>query len=383
MMEPKLKQRNEKIFGDSNLEAILLINKSEQTPNFKYATQFIQGLFEHAILLLKRDGYALLLPGELEHETAKKYTKEEIIVRDVSESSEEFYKTLKEETKDFKKIGIAKNEIVVSDYENLKNKVLGSLPKRIFNYIFKGKKFVDATKFLEGARVIKEPYEIEKIKKAADIVSKVCDEIPYFDFNKINTEAKLAAVIEYKMKELGSEKPSFQTIVGSGKNSAIIHYTNPSPEKKFEKGEFILVDFGAIVDGYASDITRTFFFGKPSNKQEELYELVKKTQEKLLEELKEGKTFGYLDQVFKKQVEEAGQKKKHGSGHFIGIEVHDTSSFTKKEKLVPGMVFTIEPGVYIPDFGGVRIEDDILLKENGYKQLTSAKKNLNDIIIRI
>ena len=176
----------------------------------------------------------------------------------------------------------------------------------------------------------------------------------------------------------GAQAVSFETIAVSGKNSSMPHGV-PS-DKKIEKGDFITMDFGAVVDGYHSDMTRTVAVGSVSSKQAEVYETVLRAQNNCLEMLKAGVSCKNADASARDVIKNAGYGEffGHGTGHGVGIEIHESPNLSpySKATLETGNVVTVEPGIYIPDEFGVRIEDMVLITEDGFVNLTSCEKEL-------
>ena len=229
-------------------------------------------------------------------------------------------------------------------------------------------------------RVIKTPREISKIKKACNLGDKVFDYI----LRKIHlgiTEKELAQEINSLIKNYKS-KPSFPTIVAFGENSANIH--NIPTDNKLAKNQIILLDFGTKIDGYCSDMTRTIFFGKPTEKQKKMYVTVLKAQSLAIKTIKNKhlskkpiKAFD-IDKIARNYITSHDYESfKHGLGHGIGKKVHEAFRISPKSKnlLKEGMIFSIEPGIYIPNFGGVRIEDLVVLEKSGPRILTHSPKN--------
>jgi len=356
-----LKKRLKKIFAHTDASVILIINTNQRDPNFSYVTQFDRGIFENSVLILRKDSYTLLT-STLEIDMAMEQTNQEVRLI----GAKKYWETIKRE---------AASDVVGVNGD--------FLPLNIYNKLRTHfKKIENVHTCFERARLIKEKDEIEKIKEAAGIVSRVADMIPCFDFK---TENELAANIEYEMKRMGSSKPGFTTIVASGKNSALPHYT--SDEKKIREGDFIVCDFGATCNNYISDITRTFFYERASRRKKKVYETVLNIQKECISAVRPGVLAKDVANIFYSRLKKLGYKPLHGLGHMVGVEVHDFKSVYAINStngdfiLKPGMVFTIEPGIYIKDFGGVRIEDDILVTKNGCKVLTTAKKELGDIFI--
>ncbi len=251
--------------------------------------------------------------------------------------------------------------------------------KKIFPDSFAWKPLDDFVDTMRATKTDDEIAKIEEAIRAAEDGMKAA--LPILKPGLV--ERDFAAELEYRMRKAGADKNSFDTIVVSGKRSALVH--GIAGNKMIEAGDFVTVDFGAFVDGYASDITRTFIMGEPNKKQRDLYELVFRAQSTAIEAARPGITGKDLDAVARKVIADAGYGEYfgHGLGHGIGLIVHDMPRVgSRSENILPeNSVITIEPGVYIPDFGGVRIEDDFLLIENGCKMLTGLPKKIEDIII--
>ncbi|MFP4017389.1 MAG: M24 family metallopeptidase [Halanaerobiales bacterium] len=231
--------------------------------------------------------------------------------------------------------------------------------------------------YIEKLRLIKDQSEIEKIKKAVEITDRAFEHILGFIKPGIS-EKEVALELEFFQKKLGAEKNAFDFIVASGRRSSLPH--GVASDKKIEYGDFVTMDFGAFYQGYCSDMTRTVVVGEPDEKQKEIYEIVLKAQLEVIENIKAGMSCVDVDDIARGIISDAGYGDKfgHGLGHGIGLEVHEGPrlSFTSEGILKQGMVVTDEPGIYLPDWGGVRIEDDLLITENGCEVLNQAAKGL-------
>jgi Xaa-Pro aminopeptidase len=195
------------------------------------------------------------------------------------------------------------------------------------------------------------------------------------------TELEIAAKLEYFMKMNGASGVSFDPIVASGFHSAMPHAV-PS-EKKLEKGDFVTMDFGCIYKGYCSDMTRTVVMGKASDKQKEIYQIVLEAQQAGLEAIREGVTGGFVDKAARDVIAGAGYGEYfgHSLGHSVGLFIHETPGMFPNSTAVlkANMIETVEPGIYIPEFGGVRIEDMVVVRKDGYKNLTHSDKQLLEL----
>jgi Xaa-Pro aminopeptidase len=230
---------------------------------------------------------------------------------------------------------------------------------------------------INSIRSIKNEYEVECIVKAQRIAEKAFEHI--LKFIKVGvTEKEIQLELDFFMLRNGAEAVSFETIAVSGSNSSMPHGV-PS-NKKIEKGDFITLDFGAVVDGYHSDMTRTVAYGEVSSKQAEIYETVLAAQKKSLESLKAGVSCKAADAAARDIIENAGYGSffGHGTGHGVGIEIHEQPRLSPKSDsiLLAGDIVTVEPGIYLPGEFGVRIEDMAFITETGCENLTKSPKNL-------
>jgi len=231
------------------------------------------------------------------------------------------------------------------------------------------------TGMVERLRMVKSDWEVAQIKAAAAIADQALKQtLPYFKAGV--SERDLALELEFRMQKLGSEGMSFATILMFAERSALPH-GSPS-ERTLKEGDFITLDFGAVVNGYRSDMTRSYVLGKASSKQTKIYQSVKNAQQAAMDLLKAGVNCIDLQNTSQQVLDNSGfgEWAGQGLGHGVGLFLHEQPFISKNcnHVLEPGNVITIEPGIYIPDFGGVRIEDDILITQNGYEVLTHAPK---------
>jgi Xaa-Pro aminopeptidase len=191
-------------------------------------------------------------------------------------------------------------------------------------------------------------------------------------------EREVALGLEFAMKNAGADDKSFDFIVASGPRGALPH--GKASDKKIQVGELVTLDFGAVYRGYHSDETVTVAVGTPDSRQKEIYSIVRDAHDKALEAVKPGISLKDLDGIARRYIEGKGYGNYfgHGLGHGVGLEVHEkpTVSFRSEQTAGEGMVFTIEPGIYIPDWGGVRIEDTVVVTQDGCRLLTSVPKEL-------
>jgi Xaa-Pro dipeptidase len=228
---------------------------------------------------------------------------------------------------------------------------------------------------VEEMRAVKDEREIASMKRAFAAADAALASLMH-QLKEGMTEIDLAAILEFEMRQAGSEGVSFDTIAGFGKNAAEPHH--PPTTRALKRGDMIKVDFGAIIDGYHSDMTRTFAFGEPSSEMTEIYALVKASNQAGLDAVRAGRPTGDVDAAARGVVYERGYDYGHGTGHGVGLEIHESPPVRRGAQLVmqEGMVLTVEPGIYIPGTGGVRIEDTVVVRADGCDILTGTTKEL-------
>ncbi|MBO3803694.1 MAG: aminopeptidase P family protein [Candidatus Brockarchaeota archaeon] len=356
-----MRRRIEKVFENAgkDLDAILLKNSSEPylDANFFYVTGLSVGLFEESVAVSYPDLSLDVLTTQLEEESARRGREMEITV---FKTREERVEILKEKLRQAKRVGVNMRGLVSSDFETLKAN-------------FPGVEFVDVSEALGNARLVKEAEEIELLSKAARIALEASKAVER-SIRGGARETEIAAELNYAMQKKGAASPAFETIVAFGKNSAEAHYSPGA--NRIRKGDLVLADFGAKYMRYCSDITRTFAYREASRLQSEMYETVARAREAGLGAVREGVDGRSVHKAAQDVIDSTKFKGKfiHGLGHSIGLEVHDGARIaaTAEVTLREGMVFTIEPGIYLPGYGGVRIEDDIVVTKEGYKFLGPA-----------
>ena len=233
---------------------------------------------------------------------------------------------------------------------------------------------------IENLRMVKDQEELKRIKRSINLSDKAQRFTRYLvECGKDLTEKEVASEIDYFMRRKNIQENSFGTIIASGSNSAFPHHSNSN--KRLKNGEPVVCDFGAFIDGYCSDITRTYFVGgETSDYWKQRYNSVLEAQQKSFQEVFDGQTGHNIDSAGRNYLREKGYAKYfvHGTGHGFGLEVHEAPSITFKSKdvLRENMTITIEPGIYIPKKGGIRIEDDVLVHKGHATTLTKAARNL-------
>jgi Xaa-Pro aminopeptidase len=225
-------------------------------------------------------------------------------------------------------------------------------------------------------RMIKDDAEIATVRESVQINSKAFDRA----LKKIRpgmTESELAAEIDYQMRRLGAEKPSFETIVAAGDRTALPH-ARPG-DRRLGGNELVLIDMGAFRRGYASDMTRTLHLGRPPAKTRRMYDAVLEAQLAGIDAVRPGISAEQVDRACRKVLKRHGLDRAftHSTGHGLGLEIHEAPRLGKGDAtpLLPGMTVTIEPGVYVEGFGGIRIEDTVLVTEKGCEPLTPTTKD--------
>ncbi|MEJ8547687.1 M24 family metallopeptidase [Brevibacillus borstelensis] len=235
----------------------------------------------------------------------------------------------------------------------------------------------DVSKLFDSFRMCKDEEEIEYLRKAVAIVEESLEAtLPYIKPGVI--ELEIAAQLEYEMRKRGSEGTPFGTIVASGYRGALPH--GRAASKKIEAGELVVLDFGAIYGGYVADITRTVAVGAISDELKLIYETVREAQQAAIDIIKPGITAHEVDDKARSIISSKGFGTyfTHRTGHGIGLGAHEAPYMMQNNQLVlePGMAFTVEPGIYLPDKGGVRIEDNIIVTKDGYLNLMTSTKEL-------
>jgi len=240
---------------------------------------------------------------------------------------------------------------------------------------------------VEQLRIIKDAHEIDMLRRGARLLSPVAVDI-IGDVKPGMKEQELAAKIDWRIKSAGFERCSFETIVASGPNSALPH-AHPG-ERVLREGDLVVLDFGGVYGGYCVDLTRTVALGEPDPEMARVYKAVLEAQRAAIEAVKPGVHAGDIDAAARVTLARHGLAEAfgHSTGHGLGVEIHETPRIgprreaaggapaPRDEAIEPGMVFTIEPGAYLPGWGGVRIEDDVLVTSDGVEVLTNVPTSL-------
>ncbi|WP_232696079.1 M24 family metallopeptidase [Brevibacillus daliensis] len=242
---------------------------------------------------------------------------------------------------------------------------------------FTGVELVATKGLIEGLRIYKDEQELVIMREAAELADDALAHVIPMMKPSVS-EQVVAAELEYYLRKNGANGSGFDIIVASGKRGALPH--GRASEKLIEAGDMVTIDFGAHYKGYHSDITRTFSVGEPNAQMKDIYEIVLKAQLHAVNQVKPGMTGKEVDALCRDIITEAGYGEKfgHSTGHGLGMDVHESPAVSASSDVVlqPGMVITIEPGIYVEGLGGVRIEDDIIITEDGCEILNKTSKEL-------
>jgi Xaa-Pro dipeptidase len=350
---------------EAPVDAVVLMNGTEPQIDrtFFYATGIQGGIFEGCAAILRPDGTSSVLSSPLEADIARSQG----VTVDVFTGKEEKSEALQELLKDARTIGVNGNELTYANYRRIQE----SGPKA---------KIHDVSKAVAQARQVKDPTELKAIREACRVAVEAFEELlPTLQVGR--TEAEVAAELNYLMQSKGASGPAFPPIVASGPNAALPHHA--TGDRRIREGDFLLIDFGARYRGYASDVTRTMVLGKAEDKQRRMYEVVLDAQQAAMDAMKPGVDSKAVYEIARDVIDRTEFKGRfiHGLGHTIGLAVHDGAGMgaAAGTALQEGMAMTVEPGVYVLDYGGVRIEDDVLVTADGIEILTPATREFLEL----
>ncbi|RFU70756.1 aminopeptidase P family protein [Peribacillus saganii] len=320
-------------------------------------------------LLVFQEAEPFLVCPKMEVEAARNagWNFEIISYTDIENPWESIYSSVSKRAINIQKLAVEKEHLNVERFEKV-------------NKLFSSPKLFAAEEKLRQLRMVKNDKEIELIREACKIAD-FAVEAGVAEISEGKTEMEILAAIEFELKKTGINEMAFSTMVLTGANAASPHGTPGIT--KIKKGDLVLFDLGVVYNGYCSDITRTVAYGGVSDKQAEIYRTVLKAQEAAASATKPGISCSELDLTARRIITEQGYGEyfPHRLGHGLGTSVHEYPSLTETNllKLQEGMVFTIEPGIYVPGLAGVRIEDDILVTSDGFEALTKYPKTLQII----
>lgn len=349
-----------------NVDSIFITSKANVFYYSNYYTDPHERLI--GIYVTKQQDPLLIVPAMEVHDAKEAgWSKDIIGYNDDEDVWELIHSYIQNQGDTPKSIALEEEHISLERYEAIRR-------------ILPSTEIVHGQELLAQIRVRKSAQEYTLLKKAAQLADFGIET----GMNAIAegvTEMEILATIEYALKKQGVQEMSFSTTVLSGTKTASPHGTPGN--KTIEKGDFVLFDLGVVYEGYCSDITRTFVFDSVSEKQKEIYETVLQAEEAAIQASKIGIEVGKIDQVARNVITEAGYGEyfTHRIGHGLGIEVHEYPSMHANNtlQLDEGMCYTIEPGIYMPHIGGVRIEDMIYITKNGAESLTKFPKHLQVI----
>ncbi len=352
--------RRKKLLEESDCDGVILVNiENSSKPSLMYYTGFT-GSFATVVITKEREWF---ITDSRYTEQAKMQTGMEVVQYKPEKKFTEFLADFLKE-REIKKLGVEKAKLTLQFAESLFSKLEDVQTESVDEIIMKH-------------RQVKEEWEIDKIKKAVDIAEKAFLEM----LNIIKpgkTEREVAAYLEYKIKEFGAEGVSFETIIASGYRSAMPH--GIASNKVIKEGDIIVVDFGAIYEGYCSDITRMVSVGTPKDEVLKIHEIVLNAQNEALTNAKPGMKGKDIDDLARSYIEKKGYGERfgHGLGHGIGLEVHEMPRISKsgENEITEGMVFTVEPGIYFEGKFGIRIEEDVVMRKEGLETLTTLDRGI-------
>jgi Xaa-Pro dipeptidase len=329
-----------------------------------YLTGFHAEPFERVMALAVWPDRATLIVPAIERERAVSATEAAKI--EAWRDGEDAYELVRSALEGCSRLGVEKEHISLLAAETLRSRAGVS-------------EMTDLSPEIRRLRRIKSPSELERLARAAAITDVVTEEVAAL-LRAGQSELEVGVIIGAAIGDAGGTL-SFETLVQSGPNSALPHHQPGS--RKLAPGDLVLLDFGAAFDGYHADTTRMAVVGSPTERQLQIHQLVLDAHDAALAAVRAGTTTGAVDAAARKVITAAGLGESffHRVGHGLGLEAHEDPSLDPGSATVleEGMVFTIEPGVYIPGWGGVRIEDDVVVEKDGCRLLTSADRSLRVI----
>jgi Xaa-Pro aminopeptidase len=360
---PRRLERLRKFFKRDRVDVLLILSEA----NVRYLTGFTG---EASVLLVTRDRTLLVTDGRFTTQLRQECPDLELHVRPVSQL---LFEALGDVVDKFggRRVGFEPSALSVASFETLKEKA-------------KTVEWVSVAGKVESLRAVKDRGEIETIRLAVSQAERAFSMLRA-SLSLADSEKDAADSLEGYLRKCGASAAAFAPIVAVGARSALPH-ARPTSEAKVGDADFVLVDWGASAGPYKSDLTRVLVTGKVTPKFEKVYRTVLAAQERGIAALKPGAVAGEVDAAARSVIEDAGLGRffTHGLGHGLGLEIHE-NPFLRREnpaKLKAGMVVTIEPGIYLPDWGGIRIEDDVLITADGPEVLTHVPKALDSVLLR-
>jgi Xaa-Pro aminopeptidase len=356
--------RVRRAFKTNKVDALLV----NYPPDIRHLTGFIG---EDAALLIERERLTLVTDGRFQEQVAIEAPGVPAIIR--KDAMSKALAALIGPSR-ITRLGFDSGRMTVSALDELQT-TLGNRRDRKASPV----EYVKLPGFMGRQRAVKDATEVQTIRHAIDVAQQsMLALLPQIKVGM--TESHAAGLLLLEMRQRGASDASFEPIVASGPHSSLPHYR--AAMTPIAANAPLLIDWGALVDGYCSDLTRTFFIGKVSTRLEYAYEVVLDAQMTAIRKLKPGMTCHDADATARKVIEKArlGKRFSHSLGHGIGRDIHEMPRLAKKQnkaELEVGMVVTVEPGVYLPGLGGIRIEDDVLITRKGCEVLSSIEKSLS------
>jgi Xaa-Pro aminopeptidase len=342
-------------FGELKIDALLV----SAPPNVRYLSGFTG---DNGLLLVTPDAQTLFTDPRFTIQAAEECT---CVVKTVTKTPLD-QAALQAIRKDrIKRVGFEAS------------RMLFEVHRRITESLPDGVKLKPVGPVVDRLRMVKSAGEIDRIRRSVLTNSEAFEKATR-SIKAGARELTIAAELEYYMRRFGAEKAAFETIVAMGPRSALPHAQPTS--RKLANNELLLIDMGACQDGYMSDMTRVLFLGQPSQRVRTMYNAVLQAQLAAIDAVKPGVTAAHVDRAARRvlEAERLGKEFVHSTGHGLGLEIHEGPRLGRRDKtkLAPGMAITIEPGAYVRDFGGIRIEDTVLVTQNGCEVLTPTSKEL-------
>ncbi len=345
----------------SNADALLVTNFT----NVTYLTGFTG---DDSYLLVRSDGDVILSDSRYTIQLKEECPGLDAEVRSSPVTMLEIITKVIKKAR-IRRLAVEGDSITVS----LRDSIAGELPKLDIG---------PTSGLVERLREVKDRTEISQIRRAARFAEKAFG-VLRATLRLEKTEREVRDELEYQMRVFGADDRGFPTIVAVGPRAALPHAT--VTDRQIGSSDFVLIDWGASGGLYKSDLTRVLVTGRISPKLERVYRVVLNAQLEAIDAIRPGVTCEYVDSVAREVIEKAGFGRcfGHGLGHGIGLEVHESPRLAKKSQTVlkPGMVTTVEPGIYLPGWGGVRIEDDVRVTRTGHEVLTNVPKQLDEIVV--
>jgi len=347
--------------AEHDLDLALLFDRD----NVRYFTGFRLNRVMNSILAVSADAVPTYIVAQLDLARAKRDCWIERVIPFVEDTSN-YLSALRPLFKDsLKRVGVETDALTIHQAEHLRK--MGGL----------GLEFVDARSITTKLRLIKSEEEIACIRHAARIADRVMEQVLQ-EIKPGVTEAELVGKVEYLMRLQGAEGASFEPFAMSGENAWLPQRV--ASDKPLKEGELVLLDMGAVYEGYSSDLTRTFSVGRVSDEQQRLFHVAYKAQQAAVAAVRPGIPASEVDAVARRVIEQEGLGDyfPHLTGHGVGVSTHEPPILDRGVDMVlqPGMVTTIEPGIYLPGVGAARVEDMVLVTESGCEVLTTAPRDL-------